>query len=51
MAGGSLFGFTGVLLAVPLAAVIGVLLRFSIARYLESSLYYGLHINSRDSDE
>ena len=51
MAGGSVFGFTGVLLAVPLAAVIGVLLRFSIARYLESSLYYGLHINNRDSDE
>jgi predicted PurR-regulated permease PerM len=35
----SLFGFIGVLLAVPAAAVIGVLIRFAIARYLESPLY------------
>jgi predicted PurR-regulated permease PerM len=41
MAGGALFGFTGILLAVPMAAVIGVLLRFAITRYLESSLYNG----------
>ncbi len=41
MAGGTLFGFTGVLLAVPTAAVIGVLLRFAISNYLESSLYHG----------
>lgn len=39
LTGGALFGFVGVLLAVPTAAVIGVLLRFSIAQYLESSLY------------
>ena len=39
LAGGSLFGFTGVLLAVPVTAVIGVLARFSIGRYLESPLY------------
>jgi predicted PurR-regulated permease PerM len=39
MAGGSLFGFLGVLLAIPIAAIIGVLIRFSISRYLESSLY------------
>ena len=51
MAGGSIFGFTGVLLAVPLAAVIGVLLRFSIARYLESPLYYDLRNNKREKDE
>ena len=51
LAGGSIFGFTGVLLAVPLAAVIGVLLRFSLARYLESPLYYGQHNNNRDSGE
>jgi predicted PurR-regulated permease PerM len=41
MAGGALFGFTGILLAVPMAAVIGVLLRFAIGRYLESPLYSG----------
>ncbi|MBT7485540.1 MAG: AI-2E family transporter, partial [Rhodospirillales bacterium] len=39
MAGGALFGFTGVLLAIPVAAVIGVLVRFSLSRYLESALY------------
>ncbi|MEO1225953.1 MAG: AI-2E family transporter [Pseudomonadota bacterium] len=39
MAGGALFGFTGVLLAVPVAAVIGVLIRFFLQRYRESSLY------------
>jgi len=41
MAGGTLFGFSGVLLAVPTAAVIGVLIRFSISQYLESPLYHG----------
>jgi predicted PurR-regulated permease PerM len=41
MAGGALFGFTGVLLAVPTAAVIGVLVRFAIGRYRVSSLYTG----------
>jgi predicted PurR-regulated permease PerM len=38
-AGGALFGFTGVLLAVPVAAVIGVLVRFAIREYLDSSFY------------
>lgn len=38
-AGGALFGFVGVLLAVPAAAVIGVLARFALARYRASSLY------------
>jgi predicted PurR-regulated permease PerM len=41
MAGGALFGFTGILLAVPVAAIIGVLSRFAIKRYLESPLYHG----------
>lgn len=40
-AGGALFGFVGVLLAVPVAALVGVLGRFAIARYLESPLYRG----------
>lgn len=41
LAGGSLFGFLGVLLALPVAAVVGVLTRFSLERYLASSLYSG----------
>ena len=36
---GYLFGFVGLLIAVPLAAAIGVLLRFALRRYYESSLY------------
>jgi len=39
MAGGALFGFLGILLAVPVAAVVGVLARFTIAQYLNSALY------------
>jgi predicted PurR-regulated permease PerM len=38
-AGGAAFGFLGVLLAVPVAAVIGVLSRFWLHRYLGSPLY------------
>lgn len=38
-AGGTLFGFVGVLLAVPAAAVIGVLTRFALSRYRASGLY------------
>jgi predicted PurR-regulated permease PerM len=34
-----LFGFLGVLLALPAAAVTGVLVRFALARYRQSSLY------------
>lgn len=45
MAGGSLFGFTGVLLAVPTAAVTGVLIRFGLSRYLESPFYHGKERN------
>ncbi|MCG5243250.1 AI-2E family transporter [Azospirillum doebereinerae] len=41
LAGGSLFGFVGVLLAVPVAAVIGVLTRFALGRYLSSGYYQG----------
>jgi predicted PurR-regulated permease PerM len=38
---GSLFGFVGLLLAVPLAASIGVLIRFAIMRYRQSDLFGG----------
>lgn len=41
LAGGGLFGFVGLLLAVPVAAVIGVLSRSALRRYLRSSLYHG----------
>lgn len=37
-----MFGFVGLLLAVPLAAVVGVLVRYGISRYLESKLYTGV---------
>jgi predicted PurR-regulated permease PerM len=36
-----LFGFVGLLVAVPLAATIGVLVRFALQRYRQSSLYTG----------
>jgi len=36
---GSLFGFVGMLVAVPAAAAVGVLTRFALSRYLESDLY------------
>lgn len=39
MAGGSLFGILGMLLAVPVAAVVGVLLSFGILQYKKSPLY------------
>ena len=41
LAGGALFGFLGVLLAVPAAATIGVLVRFAMSRYTASRLYLG----------
>jgi predicted PurR-regulated permease PerM len=43
LAGGVLFGFAGVLLALPVCAVIGVLVRFAIGRYRESAVYLGDH--------
>lgn len=36
---GSLLGFTGMLIAVPAAAAVGVLVRFVLSRYLESPMY------------
>ncbi len=38
---GSLFGFVGLLIAVPLAAAIGVLARFALKQYLASPIYHG----------
>jgi predicted PurR-regulated permease PerM len=39
LAGGALFGFVGVLVAVPVTASIGVLVRYGVSRYLESRYY------------
>ena len=38
-AGGNLFGFLGVLVALPVAAVIGVLVRYALRRYLARDAY------------
>ena len=38
---GSLFGFVGMLVAVPVAAMIGVLARYGIEQYMNSPLYRG----------
>jgi len=38
---GSLFGFTGMLIAVPAAAAVGVVMRFGVGQYLQSELYSG----------
>jgi predicted PurR-regulated permease PerM len=40
----SLFGFVGLLLAVPLAAAVGVIARHALARYMDSPLYRGSRI-------
>jgi len=41
LAGGTLFGFVGMLIALPAAALIGVVVRFGIDQYLESKIYLG----------
>ncbi|NET71514.1 MAG: AI-2E family transporter [Sphaerospermopsis sp. SIO1G2] len=42
MAGGSIMGFVGMLLAVPITAICGVLIRFAVSEYL-GSRFYGAH--------
>ncbi|MCQ2965535.1 MAG: AI-2E family transporter [Alphaproteobacteria bacterium] len=41
LAGGVLFGFLGVVIAVPTAALIGVLIRFFVDEYKKSDIYLG----------
>ncbi|MCH2547400.1 MAG: AI-2E family transporter [Alphaproteobacteria bacterium] len=41
LAGGAILGFVGVLLAVPISAIIGVLVRFATQQYRDSVLYQG----------
>src|SRR5579864_9436961 len=45
LAFGYLFGFVGLLVAVPMAATIGVLARFALNRYRQSSFYTGAGAN------
>ncbi len=46
---GTLFGFVGMLVAVPVAASIGVIARYGIAQYRQSRLYRGLAARQDDS--
>ena len=41
LVGGNLFGLVGVLIAVPVAAVIGVITRRCVSQYLSSNIYLG----------
>ncbi len=41
LSGGVLLGFLGLMIAVPLAGIIGVLARYNIEKYKKSSLYLG----------
>ncbi len=45
---GALFGFVGLLVAVPVAAAIGVIVRFVSSQYQESLLYKGSGQNGED---
>lgn len=45
---GTLFGFVGMLVAVPVAAMLGVLARFAVEQYRDGRLYRGL--SQRDED-
>ncbi|MBU2937453.1 MULTISPECIES: AI-2E family transporter [Pacificibacter] len=44
---GAIFGFVGMLIAVPVAASIGVVARFAVEQYHESRLYTGLEATSQ----
>lgn len=45
---GSLLGFVGLLIAVPVTAAIGVLVRFALDRYRDSALYNGQAADAGD---
>ncbi|NIA70279.1 AI-2E family transporter [Pelagibius litoralis] len=51
LAGGSLFGFVGVLLAVPVAAIVGVGVRFGIGQYRVSHYYTGVRDTAGGEDK
>ena len=48
---GVLLGFTGLLIAVPVAAAIGVLVRFALSRYTASQLYLGENADAAGVDD
>ncbi len=43
---GSLMGFSGMILAVPLAAAMGVVIRFAVRRYKQSALFSGIGLDA-----
>lgn len=46
---GALFGFVGMLVAVPVAAALGVIARFAVDQYMDSRLYRGSADQDRDA--
>ncbi|MTI17596.1 AI-2E family transporter [Rhodobacteraceae bacterium RKSG542] len=48
---GSLMGFVGMLIAIPAAAVVGVLARFALTQYLGSPFYAGFGTNNKKMDD
>ncbi len=46
---GALFGFVGMLVAVPMAAALGVVVRFGIDQYSSSRLYRGIEAETTDA--
>ena len=48
---GTLFGFVGMLVAVPLAAALGVLARFGLEQYKQSLLYQGIGRGASDTSD
>ena len=47
---GGLMGFTGMLVAVPVAAILGVFFRFGISQYLQGKLYRGIEATAPTAD-
>lgn len=50
IASGYLLGFTGLLISVPLAAAIGVLVRFAVRKYYGSPMYEGQEKHERETE-
>lgn len=48
---GTLFGFVGMLIAVPVAAALGVLTRFGLGQYHDSLLYRGIEGRARQDED
>ena len=48
---GTVFGFVGLLVAVPVAAVIGVLVRYFVEQYQQGLLYRGIAASDEDADQ